>query len=77
MVFTDCESGTSLIFTTPESVEAGEYGLKRGTCFVKRRVEVIAVAELPWISCNVLGAARFRVNFFDFFPSNAHGLLQV
>ena len=27
-------------------MEAGEYGLKRGTCFVARRLEVVAVAGL-------------------------------
>ena len=31
-------------------MEAGEYGLKRGTCFVARRLEVVAVAGLLWIS---------------------------
>ena len=47
-------------------MEAGEYGLTRGTCFVARRLEVVAVAGLLWISWCVLGAAGFRV-FFDFF----------
>ena len=27
-------------------MEAGEYGLTRGTCFVARRLEVVAVAGL-------------------------------
>ena len=31
-------------------MEAGEYGLSRGTCFVARRLDVVAVAELLWIS---------------------------
>ena len=57
-------------------MEAGEYGLTRGTCFVARRVELVAVAGLLWISWCVLGAAGFRF-FFRFFSSNAHGLLQV
>ena len=30
-------------------MEAGEYGLTRGTCFVTRRLEVVAVAGLLWI----------------------------
>ena len=47
-------------------MEAGEYGLTRGTCFVARRLEVVAVAGLLWISRCVLDAAGFRV-FFPFF----------
>ena len=31
-------------------MEAGEYGLKRGTCVVARRLEVVTVAGLLWIS---------------------------
>ena len=46
-------------------MEAGEYGLTRGTCFVARRLEVVAVAGLLWISWRGLGAAGFRV-FNDF-----------
>ena len=47
-------------------MEAGEYGLTRGTCFVARRIEVVAVAGLLWISWCVLGAAGlFRV-FHEF-----------
>ena len=42
-------------------MEAGEYGLTRGTFFVVRRLEVVAVAGLMWISWCVLGAAGFRV----------------
>ena len=44
-------------------MEASEYGLTRWTCFVARRIEVIAVAGLLWISWCVLGGA----NFLDFF----------
>ena len=40
-------------------MEASEYGLTRGTCFVARRLEVVAVALLLWISWCVLGAAGF------------------
>ena len=54
-------------------MEAGEYRLTRGTCFVARRLEVVAVAELLWISWCVLGAAGFfRVFFFDFFFFRTH-----
>ena len=77
VVFTDCERCTWPISTNPESMEAGEYGLTRGTCFVARRLEVVAVAGLLWISRCVLDAAGFRVFFPFFFSSNAHGLLQV
>ena len=45
-------------------MEAGEYGLTRGTCFVARRLEVVAVAGLLWISWCAMGAAGFRV-FYD------------
>ena len=67
------------ISINPGSMEAGEYGLTRGTCFAAHRLEVVAVAGLLWISCCVLGGADFFVFLFRFFflPSNAHGLLQV
>ena len=52
-------------------MEAGEYGLTRGTCFVARRFEVVAVAGLQrdvdlW--CVLGGAGVFRdfVSFFFF-----------
>ena len=51
------------ISTNPESMEAGEYGLTRGTCFVARRLEVVAVAGLLWITWCVLGGADFFVFF--------------
>ena len=79
VVLIDCESCTKPIYTNPGSMEAGEYGLTRRTCFVASRLEVIAVAGLPWVSWCVLGGADFFV--FSFFSicvsSNAHGLLQV
>ena len=37
VVDTDCESCTRPVSTKPGSMEAGEYGLTRGTCFVARR----------------------------------------
>ena len=77
--FTDCESCTRPISTNPGSIEAGEYGLTRGTCFVAARLEVVAVTGLLWISWCVSGGADFFVFLFSlfFFSSNAHGLLQV
>ena len=63
---TDCESCARPISTNPGSMEAGEHGLTRGTCFVARRLEVVAIAGLLWISWCVLGAAGYRF-FFVFF----------
>ena len=37
------ESCTRPISTNPESMEASEHGLTRWTCFVARRLEVVAV----------------------------------
>ena len=48
-------------------MEAGEYGLARGTCFIARRLEVVAVAGLLWISWCVMDGEGFRVFFFVFF----------
>ena len=54
-------------------MEAGEYGLTRGMCFVAHRLEVVAVAGLLWISWCVLGAAGFFLRFFrDFFFPRTH-----
>ena len=64
-VFTDCESCTRPISTNPGSMEAVEYGLTRGTCFLACRFELDAVAGLLWISWCVLGRADFSV-FFPF-----------
>ena len=60
-------------------METGEYGLNRGTCFIARRLEVVAVAGLLWISWCVLGAQELLLLlFFVFFSSkNAQDLLQV
>ena len=78
VVLTDYENCTRPIPTNPGSMEAGEYGLTRGTCFVARRLEVVALAGLLWIPWCVLGGADFIVFLFRFFlPSNAHGLPQV
>ena len=78
VVLTDRESGTRPVFTRPGSMEAGEYGLTRGTCLVARRLGMVAVAWLLWILCCVLGRVNILVSSFRFFISwNAHGLLQV
>ena len=47
--------------------EECEYGLPRGTCFVARRLELVAVAERLWISWCVLGGADFFSFFFVLF----------
>ena len=68
VVFTDCESCTRPISTNPGSMEAGEYGLTRGTCFITCRLEVVAVAGLLCLSWCVFGGADFFVCvFFDCF----------
>ena len=48
-------------------MEAGEYGLTRGTCFVAFRLQLDAVAGLLWISWCVSGGADFSGFFFIFF----------
>ena len=63
-----------------ESMEAGEHGLTRGTCFLACRLELDAVAGLLWISLCVVGGADLSVFFFPIyfgFSSNAHDPLQV
>ena len=47
-------------------MEAGEYELTRRTCFVARRLEVVAVDGLLLIWWCVLGAVGFRVFLFVF-----------
>ena len=76
VVFTDRKSCTRPISTNPGYMEAGEYGLTRGTCFIARSLEVVAVTGLLWI-CGVFWVRRDFVFFVVFFSSNAHGLLQI
>ena len=47
-------------------MEAGEYGLTRLTSLTARRLEVVAVAGMLWISWCVLGAAGFRIFHLHF-----------
>ena len=54
---TDGESCKMSISTNPVCVEAGEYGLTRGTSFFAPRLEVVAVARLLWIEWCVFGVA--------------------
>ena len=78
VVFVDCESCTRPISTNLGSMKAVEYEQTRGTCFAARRLEVVAVTGLLWMSWCVSGGADFFVLFFyTFFSSNAHGLLQA
>ena len=48
-------------------MEAGDYGLTRWTCFAARRLEVVAIVGLMWISWCIVGATGFRVSFFVIF----------
>ena len=52
-------------FHKPGIYGRGEYGLTRGTFVFARRLEVVAVAGLLWLSWCVLGGADF---FSVFFP---------
>ena len=44
-------------------MEPGKHGLTRGTCFASRRLEVVAVAELLWLSWCVFGGTGFFLVF--------------
>ena len=47
-------------------MEAGEYGVTRGACYFARRLEVVALAGLLWISWCVFGGTGFFCLFFFF-----------
>ena len=47
-------------------MEAGEYELTRGTCYVARRLEVVAVVGLLWVPSWILGGSDFPCFFFCF-----------
>ena len=51
-------------------MEAGEYGLMRGLCFLECRLELDAVAGLLWISWCDMGEAEFFRAFHEFTFSN-------
>ena len=54
-------------------MEAGEYGITRGTCSLASCLELDAVFGLLWISWCVLGGADFfSVSFFSFFFLRTH-----
>ena len=58
-------------------MEAGEYGLTRGACFITCRLEVVTVAGLLWLSwCVFRGAGFFLVfevtTFFIQFRARVH-----
>ena len=78
VVFTDCESCTRSISTNPGSMEAGEYGLTRGTCFVARRCRGgrSCRAAVDFVVCFWV-RRDFVFFFFPFLFPNAHGLPQV
>ena len=71
VVFTDCESCTRRASTNPVSMEAGEYGLTRGTWFFERCLEVVTVIGLLWVSWCVFGGAGFIRAFHEFAFSNS------
>ena len=66
-VLSDCEYCTRSISLSSEFIEAGDYWLTRGTCFVARRLEVVAVTGMLWISLCVLGVADFYYAFLFFY----------
>ena len=76
-VFAHRESCKRPILTNPGSPESSEYGLTRETCFVVRRLEVVAVAGMLWIHGVFWVRRDFDNCFFVPFFSNKHGLLQV
>ena len=61
VIFTDCEICTRSISTNLVSMQAGAYGLTRGTGVFARRLEVVAVAGQLWIQWCVLGRTDFFV----------------
>ena len=63
MVFADCVSCARPISTNPGSMEVGEYDLTRGTRFVARCLEAVAVVGLMWVSWCVFGGADFFLFF--------------
>ena len=73
----DSESCAGPISTIPRSIEAGENRLTRGTRFVARRLDVIAVARYMWvIMCLEPGGNSNMCFSFVLFQTNtAYGVL--
>ena len=63
VVCTHCENCTRPISTNSGSMDAGEHGLTRGMWVFARRLEVVAVAGMVWVSWLVLVWARIVVLF--------------
>ena len=66
---TDCESCRRPISTNPGSLEAGEYELTRGLCFVARRLDVDGFgrrAVVDFVVCFGRGGISFFSRFFFF-----------
>ena len=76
VINTDCESCTRPISTNPGFMEADEYGLTCETCFIARRLKVVAVAGCYEFR-GVFGCDGIAFSLFVFFSSNTHVLLQV
>ena len=72
VVFSDCESCTRPISTNPGSMEAGEYELTRRMYFAARRVELVAVTGLMWVSRCVLGGTSFVSELSMSLPFQIH-----
>lgn len=70
----DSERFNWSISTYLVSTKAGECGLTRGTCFVAGRLELAAVAVMPWCA---MSAAIFCLLFSIFFLANAHDQLDI
>ena len=66
VVFTDCECCTRAISTHPSFMQMGKYGLTRGTWFVARRLEMVAVAGLLGFG-GVFWVRRYFVFYRSFF----------
>ena len=53
-------------------MEADKCGPARGTCFVARRLQLVAVAGLLWLSWCVSGGADLSCFFSDNFSLRTH-----
>ena len=71
VVFTDCESCTRPISTKPGSMEAGEYGLTLGTCFVRKTSRGGRGRRDAVVFIVCFGCGGFSGVFHDFTFSNS------